>query len=124
MGTVKATGDVPEDIVREAMAEPALRGRVFLRSTRRVPLVHDGDVIGFVCPHETKSGWRCGPIYVRKSHRGHGHVKEWYAEHGDRAWVAFVADDNRASLSMHKRAGFVPWKKARGGQWMRREPTE
>lgn len=117
----RVAGDVPEKIVRAAMAEPTLRGRVFLCSTRRVPLMHGDECVGFVCPHETKSGWRAGPIYVAPGHRGHGHVEAFYAQHPDRTWVAFVADGNRSSLAMHKRAGFTPWKRANGGQWLRRE---
>jgi|WetSurMetagenome_2_1015567.scaffolds.fasta_scaffold99818_3 hypothetical protein len=129
MGTVakrtkNATGDVPEEIVRAAMAEPTLRGRVFLCSTRRVSLMHDGECVGFVSPHESKSGWRAGPIYVVPGHRGHKHVEDFYAQHPDRTWVAFIADENKASGAMHKRAGFVPWRKAKGGQWLRREASK
>lgn len=123
MGSVKVAGNVPEEIVRAAMEVPILRGRVILSSKRRVPLMHDGECVGFVTPHETKSGWRAGPIYVVPGHRGHGHVEAFYAAHPDRTWVAFVPTGNRASLSMHKRAGFVPWKAARDGRWMRREAT-
>lgn len=123
MGNVKIAGDVPEEIVRAAMAEKSLRGRVILSSKRRVPLLHDGECVGFVTPHETKSGWRAGPIYVVPRHRGHGHVEAFYAAHPGREWVAFVATNNRDSLSMHKRAGFVHWKNARDGQWLRRGPT-
>lgn len=112
---------IPEEIVRAAMAEPTLRGRVFLCSTRRVPLMHGDEVVGFVSPHETKSGWRAGPIYVAPAHRGHRHVEDWYANHRDRTWVAFVADGNAGSLRMHKRAGFVRWKGGPGGQWLRLE---
>lgn len=119
MGTVK--GEVPEEIVRAAMREPILRGRVILSSKRRVPLMHGDECVGFVTPHETKSGWRAGPIYVVPSHRQHGHVEAWYAEHRDRTWVAFVPDSARGSLAMHKRAGFAFWKKGRGGQWLRLE---
>ena len=121
MGRGKVAGDVPEEIVRAAMAEPALRGRVVLCSTRRVRLLCDGECVGFVTPHETASGWRAGPIYVVPEHRGHGHVEAFYASHPDRAWVAFVPDGARGSLAMHKRAGFVEWKGARNGRWMRRE---
>jgi hypothetical protein len=120
----RVNGDVPEDIVRAAMAEPTLRGRVILSSKRRVPLLHDGVCVGFVTPHETKSGWRAGPIYVVPGHRGHGHVEAFYAAHPERAWVAFVAAGNRNSLAMHKRAGFEPWKAAKDGQWMKREATK
>jgi hypothetical protein len=112
---------VPEEIVRAAMAEPILRGRVILSSKRRVALMHGDECVGFVTPHESKSGWRAGPIYVVPARRGHGHVEAFYAEHINRTWVAFVPAGNRGSLSMHKRAGFVHWKKARDGQWMRRE---
>lgn len=125
MGTV--TGDVPEEIVRAAMGEHVLRGRVILSSTRRVPLMCGDECVGFVTPHETKSGWRAGPIFVMPGHRGHGHVETWYREqfaaHPERTWVAFVPDGARGSLSMHKRAGFVAWKGGRHGQWVRKEAS-
>ena len=92
---------VPEEIVRSAMAEPSLRGRVILSSKRRVPLMHGVEVVGFVTPHETKSGWRAGPIYVVTGYRGHGHVEAFYALHPDRTWVAFVPESARGSLLMH-----------------------
>lgn len=121
----QVAGVVPEAIVRAAMAEPVLRGRVYVSSKRRVPLLCDGVCIGFVTPHETKSGWRAGPIYVDPAHRGHGHAEAWYAtafaEHPERTWAAFVPDAATGSATMHERAGFVAWKKARGGQWVRKE---
>lgn len=119
----RVAGTVPEEIVRAAMAEPTLRGRVILSSKRRVPLMHGDQCVGFVTPHESKSGWRAGPIYVVPGHRGHGHVEAFYAQYPDREWIAFVATGNKSSLAMHKRAGFMPWKAARDGQWMRRVPT-
>lgn len=112
---------IPEAIVRAAMAEPALRGRVFLCSTRRVPLFADGQVVGFVCPHETKDGWRHGPIFVMPGFRKRGLVEAFYAAHPQRVCIAFVADDNEASRRMHARAGFVNWKRHSKGWYMRRE---
>lgn len=117
----KVSGDVPEEIVRAAMKEPTLRGRVILRSTRRHPLICDGKVVGFVTPHETKSGWRIGPIYVAPGYRRRGLVAAYYQAQPGKAFVAFIADGNAASLSAHRAAGFVAWKKARHGQWLRRE---
>lgn len=133
MGTVKRSpkkpaepasvdaGGVPIAIVRAAMAEPVIGPRVILSSKRRVPLMHGRECVGFVTPHETKSGWRAGPIYVVPGHRGHRHVKAFYAQHTDRTWVAFVPAGNTASASMHVRCGFVPWKRATAGLWYRRE---
>lgn len=124
MGTVKAAGSVPEEIVRAAMAEPILRGRVILSSKRRVPLMHGSECVGFVTPHETASGWRAGPIFVVPGHRGHGHVEAFYAGHADRTWVAFVPAGNRSSASLHRKAGFVHWKNAKHGEWVRREASK
>lgn len=104
------------------MAEPSLRGRVILSSKRREPLMCDGEVVGFVTPHQGKIGWRVGPIYVAPGYRGRGLVTAYYDDHPDQAFVAFIPEGNRSSLTAHKRAGFMPWRKARGGQWMRREP--
>lgn len=117
----RIAGVVPEEIVRAAMTEPVLRGRVILSSRRRVPLMHGDECVGFVSPHETKSGWRAGPIYVVPGHRGHGHVEQFYSQHRDRTWVAFIPDSARGSQSAHKRSGFKAWKKGRGGQWLKLE---
>lgn len=122
---VKAKPDfskVPEDIVREAMAEPTLKGRVFLCSKRREPIVYEGIVVGFVSPHETPQGWRHGPIYVRPKYRKLGLVAAYYAAHPERLCVAFVADGNAASKRMHEKAGFVEWKRHGKGVFMKREP--
>lgn len=42
MGSVKSP-EIPEEIVRLAMQEPGLRGRVFLCSKRREALLHRGE---------------------------------------------------------------------------------
>ncbi len=117
-------GTVPAEIVRAAMAEPGLKGRVFLCSTRREPLTCDGKVVGFVTPHETPMGWRHGPIFVLPGYRRRGLVKAYYDAHPERLCVAFVPDGNLASRRMHLSAGFVDWRKGRGGIYMRREPRD
>lgn len=117
-----AARGIPEDLVREAMKDPALRGRVFLVSKRREPLFFEGKVVGFVCPRETADGWRHGPIFVKEGFRGRGLVEAYYASHPERLCVAFVADDNMSSRRMHLRAGFVNWKRHGKGWFMRRDP--
>jgi len=115
-------GSVPEEIVRAAMAEPELRGRVLLCSKRREPLVCEGKVVGFVTPHETKLGWRHGPIFVLPEYRQRGLVEGYYASHPERRCVAFIADTNEASRAAHERAGFVRLKRGAKGTYMVREP--
>lgn len=114
--------EVPEEIVRAAMAEPGLKGRVFLCSKRREPLMCDGQAVGFVTPHETPQGWRHGPIFVLPAFRKRGLVESYYAAHPERLCVAFIQDVNVESRRSHERAGFVNWKKGTGGWYMRREP--
>lgn len=122
MGNLRrVSGVVPEEIVRAAMEEPGLRGRVFLCSTRREPLYCDDKIVGFVTPHETKSGWRHGPMFVLPEYRGRGLVHAYYAAHPERACVAFVPDGNEASRTMHLQAGFTHWKRGQSGSYMRRE---
>ena len=115
-------GVVTEEVVRAAMAEPGLRGRVFLCSTRREPLVCEGKTVGFVTPRETNQGWRHGPIFVLPGYRRRGLVQGYYAAHPERRCVAFVPDGNAASRRMHERAGFAEWKRGSGGVYLRREP--
>ena len=112
---------IPAEIVREAMRDPAIKGRVYLSSARREPLIFEGRVVGFVSPHETKDGWRHGPIFVRDGYRGRGIVEAYYGAHPERVCVAFVADGNASSRRMHLRAGFSDWKRHGKGWFMRRE---
>jgi GNAT superfamily N-acetyltransferase len=105
-------------------AEPGLRGRVFMCSTRREAIVCDDRVVGFVTPRRTKVGWRHGPIYVLPEFRGRGLVAAYYATHPERDCVAFVRDTNKPSRSAHERAGFKNWRRGPGGWFMRREPLE
>lgn len=111
---------MPAEIVRAAREVPELKARVFLCSKRREPLVYDGKVVGFVTPHQTKQGWRHGPIFVLPGYRGKGLVKSYYDAHPERDCVAFVPDGNVASRRMHLAAGFTDWKRGPGGLFMRR----
>lgn len=118
--TTDANG-IPLEIVRAAMAEPVTGGRVYLSSTRREPLTFEGQVVGFVTPHETKQGWRHGPIYVLPKYRGKRIVEAYYAAHLERVCVAFIPEGNVASRKTHERAGFTPWRRHARGVWLRRE---
>lgn len=113
---------IPEEVVRAAMAEPALKGRVFLCSKRREPLMFEGRVVGFVTPRETPMGWRHGPIFVLHGFRGKKLVQQYYASHPERLCVAFIPDGNMASRRMHVQAGFKDWRRHGKGTFMRREP--
>jgi hypothetical protein len=113
---------IPDEIVRAAMTEPGLKGRVFLCSKRREPLMFDGKVVGFVTPKETKNGWRHGPIFVMPKFRRKKLVQAYYAAHPERLCVAFVPHENTASRRMHEEAGFKKWKGHAAGVFMRREP--
>jgi GNAT superfamily N-acetyltransferase len=106
---------VPEEIVRAAMQEPGLRGRVFLCSKRREP---------FVSPHQTKMGWRHGPIFLLPGYRGRGLVEAYYAAHPERHCVAFIPDSNRSSRRMHEKAGFKDKRRGAGGWFMERAALE
>ena len=121
---VRCVMEVPIEIIREAMADYCCRGRVRLLDERREALIYDGKVVGFVCPHPSKLGWRHGPMYVQPAYRGLGLVVAYYKAHPERDCVAFIADGNTASFRMHKKAGFVAWKRGPGGQWMRRPAQE
>lgn len=120
MDDVDSNG-IPLAIVRAAMKDPSLRGRVFLISKRREPLRVDGEIVGFMSPHQVGDHWRHGPIFVLRAFRSRGLVQAYYATHPERVCVAFVADGNRASRRMHSAAGFVDWRRAKSGVFMRRE---
>lgn len=115
------TNGIPLEIVRAAMKDPALAGRVILRSKRREPLVTDGRVVGFVTPHQVGDHWRHGPIYVLPAYRRRGLVRAYYDAHPERTCVAFVPHGNASSRRMHLAAGFTEWRRAKDGVFMRRE---
>lgn len=113
---------IPSILLKEANACHHIRGRV-RRDAQRAPLVHDGEVVGFVTERSTMWGTRLGPIYVMPKHRRRGLLRAFYASRPHDLFVAFVADDNEASREAHKRCGFVNWRRGNGGWFMRRGPT-
>lgn len=121
MSDDKDQNGIPMALVRAARAEPTLRGRVHLCSTRREPLLWEGQVVGFVTPHQMGDTWRHGPIYVDPAFRNRGALQLYYANHPERTCVAFVADNNTSSRNAHAGAGFVNWRRGKGGWFMRRE---
>lgn len=113
---------IPLEIIREAMKEPAIRGRVVLASTQREALRCDGQIVGFVTPRQQRDGaWRHGPIYISPAFRGRGLLAAYYASHPERVCVSFIANGNEESRSAHLAAGFVAWRRHRDGVFMRRE---
>lgn len=110
---------IPPHLIDDANACWFTRGRA-RRGDHRVALVVDGRVVGFVTPHETRWGWRLGPIYIDPEARGRGLLAAVYEHYRDRPLVAFVADDNPASQVAHERAGFARWKRGNGGWFLRR----
>jgi len=113
---------IPAEIIRAANRERETRGNA-KRDAAREPLECDGQVVGFVTPHETPWGWRLGPIFVLPAYRRRGLVVAAYEARRHLAMVAFVADTNKASAALHARVGFQRWKRGNGGWFMRREAT-
>lgn len=114
---------IPLQIVRAAMKDSDLDGRVYLCSTRREAIRCEGHVVGFVTPRQEEDGrWRHGPIYILPGFRRRGLLAAYYASHPERRCVAFVADTNPSSRSAHNVAGFKPFRRQRYGWFMRREP--
>lgn len=113
---------IPAEIVRLANATWETRGHAKADAYRE-PLIVDGRVVGFITPHETRWGFRLGPIFVLPEYRRRGLALRAYARFRDRTMVAFVADDNPASRALHERAGFVRWRRGNGGWFLRREPA-
>lgn len=117
-----AMSTIPVDIIRAANATWETRGNA-RRAAFREPLVCDGQVVGFVTPHETSWGWRLGPIFVLPEYRRRGLALAAYQRRAHLSMVAFVADDNPASAVLHRRAGFRLWRRGNGGWFVRREPA-
>lgn len=83
------------------------------------PVRHDGKVVGFYYPHDTKVGRRVGPLFVLPEYRGRGFAMRVYAKVRG-PLVACVRDDNQASIRLHEKAGFVRWRRYAAGWWWRR----
>lgn len=113
---------IPTEIIRAANAEWETRGNA-KRNAVREPLLCDGEIAGFITPHETAWGWRLGPIFVLPEYRRRGLALAAYEARRHLTMVAFVADTNAASATLHERAGFTRWKRGNGGWFLRREAT-
>lgn len=113
---------IPPELLRVANATWETRGNA-RRGVHREALIVDGEVVGFITPHETPWGWRLGPIFVLPAFRRRGLVSAAYERFRDRVMVAFVADDNAPSQRLHRRAGFRRWKRGNGGWFVRREAS-
>lgn len=114
--------EIPVEIVRACNAEWYTRKRAKPKAHREA-LVCDGKVVGFLSPHETKWGWRMGPIFVLPEYRRRGLVRAAYEARRHLLLVAFVADDNPGSRALHEGVGFVRWKRGPGGWFYRRVPS-
>ena len=110
---------IPDSLLREANSDHGTRGRV-RRGAHRVPILCDGEVVGFYTPHTAASGERrIGPIYVRPAWRGRGLVTGIYASIPG-PMLACIEEDNAASVRLHERAGFCRWRRyAHGWYWRR-----
>lgn len=109
---------IPLAILLEANRDPGLRGRVFPHdaSILRAPLVADGQVVGFYCPHVAKNGrMRLGPIYITPEYRQRGLMTEVYEGLRGTPMMAAILDWNDGTRRLHEKVGFVKWKRFSNG---------
>jgi L-amino acid N-acyltransferase YncA len=110
---------IPSELLREANRDHGTRGRV-RRNDRREAIVCEGQVVGFFTPHRAATGeQRIGPVYVRPAFRGRGLATSVYRDLAG-PMIACVEDGNDASERLHKRAGFVRWRRYSNGWYWRR----
>lgn len=110
---------IPQEIIRAANQDHWTRHRA-KRQDNRVALVCDGAVVGFYTPHRSARGeLRIGPVWVLPAYRNRGLVSAVYASIPGPA-LAFIEDGNEASVSLHKKAGFVPLRPCKQGWFWRR----
>jgi len=123
---------IPDSLLREANATRELQNCVH-RKEHREPFVVDGVVVGFYTPHQTRLKWRwatkhewpyaweLGPAYVQPAYRRRGLLLSIFNLYWDRPMIGFSADDNEASIGIHKAAGFHRWKRHRTGYFYARD---
>lgn len=113
--------EIPADMLKRANACEWIRGRVFPDAARE-PIVHDGEVVGFVSPHQGRHGFRLGPIWIEPEHRGKGLAAKVVAAYADKHpdLCHWLADRNEATLRMHLSIGFRLWRRGSRGGWYRR----
>lgn len=112
---------IPKQMMIDANRCHEIRGRVKECDHRDALMV--GDVVaGFVTTKEQDGVWLHGPIYVAPEHRRKGLVMAYYMAHPERTCVAWLADSNTATVAMHTKAGFRPFRRGFRGAWYRREP--
>lgn len=110
---------IPVEMLREAGRDPGLVGRI-KKDAHRVPILCDGKVVGFYCPHVAKNGRkRIGPIWVSPEYRGRGLVTAIYRSI-EGPMMAVVLDIHTESMRMHERAGFERWHRFARGWFLRR----
>lgn len=115
--------EIPAEVVEAARREPFIHLRKKDLHLRQ-PIVCDGVVVGFCHPHETPNGYRLGPIFVLPSHRGRGLTRAAYAQHAaGKLCIAYIHNGNEGSEKAHAAAGFVQWRRGKGGWTWRRVPA-
>lgn len=113
---------IPAEVIAAAKRTPFIHLRKKDLPLRR-PILCDGAVVGFCHPHETPRGFRLGPIFVLPSYRGRGLTRWAYATYAaGKRCVAYIHDGNFGSEKAHAAAGFVRWRRGKGGFTWTREP--
>lgn len=113
--------EIPPEVVEAARSERFIHLRAKDLPLRR-PILCEGAVVGFCHPHETPSGYRLGPIFVLPSHRGRGLTRAAYEQYAKgRLCVAYVHNGNVGSAKAHAAAGFVQWRRGKGGWTWKRD---
>ena len=109
---------IPKAVLDAAKADPDC----WPRDLRKLAPIHcDGEVVGFYHPSRSCAyGRRLGPLFVLPEYRRRGLMRAVYeAESGP--LVAFVLDNNPASLALHLSCGFRHWRRGPKGSWLRRD---
>ncbi len=110
---------IPRCLLAEANKDPGTVGRVHTGDCR-VPIMWDGEVVGFYTPHVAAGGdKRIGPVYVRPEWRGRGLVSMVY-ESIEGPMLACVQGINAESIRLHERCGFVRLRRYSHGWYWRR----
>ena len=100
---------VPLHMLSDAENDPALSGAVLSRPVKRMSIVVDNTLVGFLSPRKERSGhWRTGAIYVKPEHRSLGYgsmaIQKFFED--KELGLSLIEPANIASQKAFESAGF------------------
>lgn len=126
MSLAKEAASIPDHIIDAAKKDRFIGEDVHGQfSEDRVPIHHEGNVVGFFTPRKVPGGpLKIGTVFIHPEHRGKGLAAKAVSDYvGDRHASTFIRSDNPASRKALTAAGFVQGEaedRFGGGHWFKK----